>query len=271
MVKKIVLPFLLFFSFGPLFALPLGNPSEAHLFPSDCEAAKACRCCVFSVGFYGDYVFNRHLKTVTGRHIDYSQMFTNAAYLAFSFRERFILFTALGETKFKFNTSLGPFNAGNPHPRFDFESRAAFSWSLGGRATVYEWKCFSFGLGGQYFACSPPAKILFARANVDAYPDEDSSRDYSEWQLNATLSYRYNAFFVPYVGLKYTRVFWEFHNQTFLITDTLATIPNVKSAKHFGYAIGLTLAPFSCKNIAVTAEGRFGDETAVYINGQLRY
>ena len=281
LMKKILLMAVIFFGLEKGSALPIGNPSEASLFFHESH------CCgdpyVLSldiirlgIGYYGDYVFNRYLETETdgsdtGRRIDYSQIYTNAGYLVLNFWDQFDFFTTFGTTKFKFNTSLGPFNGTNTSPRFDFESSTAFSWSVGARGTLWEYQCLSLGIEGQYFSSRPNPKVLFIRANVDDYPGKHNKRKYSEWQIGTGVSYRYSYYFVPYVAVKYARALWKFENQTFLVTDTLATIPNLKSHKNWGYAIGATLAPWICKKIAVTVEGRFADEAAVYVNGQVRF
>lgn len=268
-----------FLSVTQSFALPVGNPTGASLFFYEVPKGACCTAenifCLDAVrvglGFYGDYVFNRNLETVTGKKVDYSRMYTNAGYLSLNFWNVFDVYTALGATQFTFNTSLGPFNSTNPSPRFDFKSSNAFSWSIGARGTIWKYKCTSLGVMSQYFSSCPSAKALFIRANVDAHPDQGSRRRYSEWQLGAGVSYRYNCYFIPYAALKYTRALWEFNNQSFLVTDTLATLPNLRNGKCFGYAIGLELAPFKCEKIVVTVEGRFADENAVYINGHLYF
>jgi hypothetical protein len=280
-MKKIVLLIAFLIGVESINALPVGNPSDASLFyeiPCDSCSELPCNQTLFpweyirlGVGYYGDFVFNRHLETVTGRQIDYTQIATNAGYLSLSFWEAFDIFATIGTTKFKFNTSLGPFNASNTSPRFDFESSTSISWSIGAHGTLLEYCGAVLGVEAQYFTCHPSAKVLFIRANVDDYPDENSRYRYTELQIGGGISYRYNPYFIPYVAVKCSRALWEFNDQSFLVTDTLATIPNLKNAKHWGYAVGLTLSPFQCEQLAVTIEGRFSDEKAVYINGQILF
>lgn len=276
-MKTWLITLLLALAIGRAYGLPVGNPAEPALFccHSTCDEACSVPCDFFvdlidlRIGFYGDYVFNRHLKTVTQRKIDYTQMFTNAGYLALNFCQRFDLFTTLGVTKFSFNTNLEPFNSDNPSPCFDFESNTMFSWSVGVRTTLVERNCFVWGITGQYFSSWPTARVLFVRANVDAHPDETSRRKYTEWQIGTGISYRYSEYFVPYIALKYTDVLWRFNNELFSVTGTLARIPNLRNRSHWGFAFGVSLAPFACDRIVVTTEGRFGDESALYVNGQI--
>ncbi len=141
-MKKRSLLTLLLCEFSAAYSLSVGNPCEASLFFDEvlynnsccdpCDQVFYFNTCSIRFGFYGDYVFNRRLETVTGRDIDFSEMATNAGYLALNFWETFDIFTTLGATKITFNTSLGPFNSGNASPRFNFESSTALSWSIGG-------------------------------------------------------------------------------------------------------------------------------------------
>jgi major outer membrane protein len=279
-IKRIIL-ILFFFHCVPerVEALPVGNPSEASFFNyMNCCEIHADNCELLfeiarlRIGYYGDFVFQRHLETVHGRHIDYSEIATNAAYIALNFFEVAELFTTVGASHFKLNTSLGPFNQTNPSPRFDFESSTAFSWSLGAHASLWEINCFTLGLMAQYYESRPKPRVLFVRTNVDARPDENSRRKYSEWQIGAGISCRYSEFFIPYAAVKYNEALWEFKNETFMLTQsTLATLPNLRSSKNLGVAVGLTLVPFECKKMALTIEGRFADETAAYFNALVQF
>jgi major outer membrane protein len=278
-MKNLFLFAALFLYLAKVSALPVGNPSEATLFCSSqyCQDVECDSNCLsfkglnLSVGYYGDFVFNRHLKTVVGKNIDYSHIFTNAGYLALSCWNAFELFTTLGVSKFSLNTSLGAFNSGNPSPRFDFETSTAFSWSVGGRGTLWQYRCFSFGVVGQYFTSQPHTDVWFIRTNISANSNDDHSR-YSEWQLGAGVSYLYNRYFIPYIAFKWARALWEFNDQALFLTSggsSVATIVNLKSSKEFGFVVGLSFVPFNCDNLAVTVEGRFGDEAAMHVKGQL--
>ncbi len=75
-MKKIIFTILTILSCGGAYALPVGNPSDASLLYDgliwEGHCADMCDPCVtwcdaFSVriGFYGDYVFNRHMQVDT--------------------------------------------------------------------------------------------------------------------------------------------------------------------------------------------------------------
>ncbi len=254
-----------------LYALPVGNPSEASLFRSDeCES---CRWVGFGIGFYGDYVFNRHLKTKPGKDVDTVKLFTNAAYLLLTVKERAELFATLGTSRLSLNTSLTAFNKLDPFPLFEIESGTRFSYSIGARATLYEFKCFSLGIEGQYFSTKPDIKRVYIASGAVAYLDDKVTTHYKEWQIGSGISYRYNPYFTPYVAAKYSRAHWKLANgRNILIESNTGTFfYNLHSKKQWGYAVGLTLNPYACHQLAVTVEGRFGDERAIYVNGQLRF
>lgn len=260
MLKKLIVLALLTVK---VFALPIGNPSDGTLFLDKKGSWE------WGVGFYGDYVFNRYLETIGRRHVDFSKISTNAAYLCVRHWNT-ELYATLGGSSFSFDTNLDPFNAANADPLFDLETTTSFSWSVGGRASIWEYKCFTLGITGQYFWCDPAVKSVYIRKNVHAYPN--TRKLYTEWQIATGIAWRYNPFFVPYIAVKYSRAFWHFNNQTFFLEDgNTATIPNLKSAKHVGYAVGLTLSPFMLKKTIVTVEGRFADEKAVFVNAKLYY
>ncbi len=270
-MKKHLLLFVFLLNVSYMDALPVGNPATPNFFPcpyyslapldEDAEYSFLFDNTKLGVGFYGDYVFQRYLKTSQNRMVDYSQIFTNGAYIIINFCQIADFFTTLGATKFKFSTSLGPFNPTNTSPRFDFLSSTTFSWSVGSHVKLLDYHCFVLGLTGQYFETHPKPEVLFVRANVNSYPDETTCRRYSEWQVAGGVSYMFCESFFPYLALKYNRVCWEFRDETFNITDTLATIPTLKNAKRWGFAAGLALE--FCARVIINVEGRFVDENAV--------
>lgn len=266
------------------YALPVGNPSEASMFREyqcdTCDSDVFCEddtsCCDFfhfGIGFYGDYVFNRYMRTVNNRDIDRTSIFTNAGYLVVNFFDRIDIFSSLGASRLSLNTSLGAFNDADPHPLFEVESGSSFSYSIGGRATLFECGCASLGVEGQYFATTPDIKRMYIASGAVVYPDDVLSTRYSEWQVATGISYRYNEFFIPYAAVKYARSFWKFGNgENFPIEDNTGTfLFNMKNRKHWGYVVGLTLNPPTCQKLAVTVEARFWGEAALYVNAQARF
>lgn len=271
MKKLLTAFFLLVISY--IYGLPVNNPAGPSLFLDLCDDNECCDLISFEAGYYGDYVFNRHMQTVHDRDIDTTQLFTNAAYFAVNFYEFIDVFATLGASRLALNTSLVAFNVVDPHPLFEVESETAFSYSIGARATLYEYGCASLGIMGQYFETRPRIKRMYIAAGAVSYPDDVLQTHYHEWQLGTGISYRYNDFFVPYIAVKYANSFWKLDNgQRFIIeTNTNTFLFNLRNQMNWGYAIGLTLCPPICEKLIVTVEARFPDEKAFYVNGQVRF
>jgi major outer membrane protein len=258
-----------------IYALPVGNPSEASLFQDSdiCHEPCAWDFLSFGVGFYGNYVFNRHLETVNGKEIDATKLFTNSGCLVVNLCKRVDLFSTLGVSRLSLNTSLGAFNSVDPHPLFEIESGSAFSYSVGARATILSYRCVCLGIEGEYFSFRPHIKRMYIAAGAVSYPDEVLKTHYQEWQVGTGVSYQYNDFFAPYVAVKYSQCSWRLTDgDRFIIeSNTNTFLYNLKNHRHFGYAVGLTFCPSLCEKLSVSAEARFCDEKALYINGQMRF
>lgn len=283
MKKFLLLPLLLF---SPLFALPIGNPMDASLYTNGLFCGDCCedRCCdpcdpcfnwcdawSFRGGFYGDYVFNRHMRTRKhgDRKIDEFEIFTNAAYLALNICDRLDVFSTLGTTTFDFKAN--PKILGAAHPaRVYLQSENHFSWSVGGRLTIWDCDCFYFGVEGQYFRTKPRINLVEIPAFHLDYTDNTVKSTYSDWQVGIGASYLLQVGCsgidaVPYVGVKWSGAKAHFHNA--IVNDII--LYDQKNDKLWGYAVGMTVT--FCDALGVTVEGRYGDEKAVHVNGQFRF
>jgi len=279
---------------GAAYALPVGNPSEASLFlhgawwdncGASCDPCDPCfswcDAWSFRLGYYGDFVFNRHLQLKgddnDGADIDKTTISTNAGYLALNICDRVDVFGTLGATTIHLLSNAwnlagtGPLTP--PGTAVGFESD--FSWSVGARGTLWDCDCFAVGLEGQYFQTNPNLDyVLDYATGTQLYPN-DQSVTYSEWQVGLGASYRFatncpSIALVPYVAVK-----WAGSQLTGLDglaftegTDTL-TLANLQNAKLWGWATGISLT--LCDVIGVNVEGRWGDEKAIAVNGQFRF
>ncbi len=277
-MRKLVAVMLTILSCGAAYALPLGNPSEASLM---CDGlfyeglcADYCDPCVswcdawsFRAGFYGDYVFERHLEVdqglTDGRQIEHSEIFTNAGYVAFNFYDRFDIFATFGATNINLETNAVAF-VGTVRDRFKLETDTDFSWSIGARGTIYECECFSFGIEGQYFYTRPDISYVDVAYTNAVYPSSEHLK-YKEWQIGIGVSYRiWN--FVPYFGAKYSNVDVDLSGTTLSNTTTLNDLENRFNG---GYVLGVSIV--DCEKASLTVEARYPDETALYVNGQIRF
>ncbi|MCH9627184.1 MAG: Major outer membrane porin [Chlamydiales bacterium] len=272
-MKKLYMTMLTVLACGAAYALPVGNPSEASLlcdgliWEGHCgDPCDPCLnwCDAFSVrvGFYGDYVFNRHME-VDGRgdpDIEHTEIYTNAGYIAVNFWDRFDVFTTLGATNLCIDTNVSAFRLGDG-PRIELETDTDFSWSIGVRGTIWECGCTSLGAEAQYFRARPDISRITGSAQLSEYPNVDAK--YHEWQVGLGISHRINML-VPYLAVKYSRSEFDMTHVTFQGQN----FPKLQSQQHWGYAVGVSLV--DCEKASLTVEGRFGDEKAVYVNAQVR-
>jgi major outer membrane protein len=278
-MKKLCTTLLTVLACSSAYALPIGNPSDASLlcdglfFEGHCgDPCDPCLTCFdalsFRVGFYGDYVFNRHLeidRNEDSSDIDHTRIVTNAGFIAANFYDRLDFFAALGTTRLNLETNAKAFG-GLAGSRFALETESDFSWSLGARGTIWECGCTSLGIEGQYFSTRPHVHTVTLGATESVYPDSIILTKYREWQIGVGISHRINIF-VPYMGVKFSRA--KFTCDEALPVPLPVTLFNTESKKDWGYAIGVSLV--DCEKASLTVEGRFGDERALHVNGQIRF
>lgn len=279
-MKKLFMSMISLLACGAAFALPVGNPSDASLLcdgliweghcGDPCDPCLSwCDAWSFRVGFYGDYVFNRHLEVdndaIDNPDIEHAEIYTNAGYFAFNMYDRFDVFATLGATNLRLETNASAFR-GTTNSRFVLETETAFSWSIGARATIWECGCTSLGAEGQYFRTCPDIRYVDVGYTSGNYPDGILDARYWEWQVGLGVAHRINMF-VPYVAVKYSRGHLDL--DTASLTSPTATLYNSDTKKHWGYAVGVSLV--DCEKASLTVEGRFADEKALHVNGQIRF
>ena len=295
--------FLSVLSCGAAYALPVGNPSDASLlvdgllWEGHCtEICNPCTsiCDAISVraGFYGDYVFNRHLEIDrsdvddnddTGPSIEHTQLYTNAGLIAVNFYDRIDVFSTLGITNMYIDSNLFRFVEGTATAtaavngeRFTLQAGSDFSWSVGARGTLFETGCTSLGIEGQYFSWNPDIMRITVAENFSTYPDNSLGIHYEEWQFGVGVAHRIHIF-VPYIAVKWANARVDFGNARLPIpigpgpTRPLAHIHlrDLQEHKSWGYAVGVSI--IDCEKMSATVEGRFADEKAVHVNSQIRF
>lgn len=279
----------------PLSALPIGNPSEASLLQeglclkgyADCDPSAYlcwCDCWSLRLGFYGDYVFDRYME-VNQRHneshIRQFQLFTNASYLALNFFDTVDLFATLGASKFSISTPATAFylDGDNTNLISNIDSEWYFSWSLGARMTLWECRGFALGAEAQYFRSRPNINYFQLEGYAPLYL-ENSRTNYREYQLGLGGAYTIylagcSTFVVPYFGIKWAHADVNMGDFSIPTEIGISSSPvvyelyNLESENKFGVALGTTLV--GCKRWSITAEGRFSDELALFINSQIRF
>jgi major outer membrane protein len=280
--RKMVLCWLVCISMASAYALPLGNPADPGLYSrglffDDCygydtcfNPCDPCGCnwldsLSFRFGYYGDFVYNRHLERDESDDegdFEHARFYTNAALLVLNFCDRLDLFGTFGATTGAIETQ-----SSTTLTRLELEFASSFSWSLGARAILWECGCTYLGIEGQYFRTSMDLKRLTLAAETSSYPSGVEMR-HTEWQLGLGLAQRLN-FLIPYVGVKWSRVRGDFDGEIIIIAPPGITPPDTKNKNHWGFVAGVTL--LDCELAGVTVEGRWGDEKALHVNGQIRF
>ena len=274
-MKKLLLLSLLLVS--PLFALPVGNPMDASLYSNglvwgDCCKNNCCDPCdpcfswcdawSFRLGFYGDYVYNRHLKRTSGglKSLNDAELYTNAALLVLNICDRFDVFSTLGESQISLLGERRSFsNSSNPRRYKSIESKTRFSWSVGGRLTIWNCDCFYFGAEGQYFSTNPGISWSELSSTISY---DSGMLHYREWQAAIGASYLMKVGCSGVSLVPYTAVTWsgaKLHNGG----------DRFHNDKLWAWSLGTTIA--FCDAFGMTVEGRWGSEKALHINGQFRF
>lgn len=289
-MKKLVVTMLCTFASIGVYALPVGNIADASLYTNGLWYASDCAdvcdpcfnwCDAWSVriGFYGNYVFNRNFELrqtgestpgTNGNGIDRTTVFTNSGILVLNICNRLDCFATLGATRIahEFNENV-LFGTNNLCTRIECDN--SFSWSVGGRATLWECNCFLVGLEGEYFRTSPNLGVIYNSEyfyNLDRF-----TTTYTEWQVGLGGAYRIastcpEVAFVPYVAVTWSGAKVSAVNNVNL-DGLLLNIGRLKNSKLWGFAVGTSLTLHNV--IGVTVEGRFGNETAIYVGSQVRF
>lgn len=277
---------------SPLSALPLGNPAEPTLFlHSACLNNEYWDDVNFRLGYYGDFVYDRHFEVDRSQNfddLDRTRVTTNAAYFAINLFQRADAFFTLGASSLSIEGTNSAFLAtnfvstGTASGQCIVSAGSDFSWSIGARGVVFDRCNTILGVEGQYFQTSPHVTLV-NRPGGDGvgitvdYVNPGSSVDitYREWQLGFSAAYQIecgNVLAVPYLGLKIAQARSQAGNAVIVFPATSgpsSTLTNMRSNKYIGYGTGLTLV--FANSFDVTVEGRFADEKALYVNGQMRF
>lgn len=286
-MKRLVLYTLCLFAGTTLQALPVGNPGEASLYKKGlfCESNQECDPCFkwykawsLRLGFYGDYIYDRKMQTddrdrqINNKSVHRTEIYTNAAYLALNVCDRVDVFASLGGTKMRqhFNNEI-TFGFGCA----ELEYENAFSWSVGGRATLWECNCLLIGVEGQYFRTNPEMR-KYCEFDAIFVPSSTKKNLYSDWQVGLGASYKIATScvaMVPYAAITWSGSqiaggkYIDFLDSN--LNPGVLLIPAMDNRDLWGFAVGTTFN--LCEEVGVTVEGRYGSEVGLYVNGQVRF
>ncbi|MBS0623986.1 MAG: hypothetical protein JSS62_05120 [Verrucomicrobia bacterium] len=272
-------------------ALPIGNIADGELYQNSicwngsvcCKyGTTLCQALGLRVGFYGDYVYNRFLEVnqtyIPSSSIQQTTLSTNAGLVILNFFEWLDVFATLGTTSLDLSTNGYSFanSLGTDTVKISMQFPAQFSWSVGMTGTIWTYRCFVFGFEGQYFRVNPQL-TNFTRLNTGRADYLNRPTAYQEWQAGVGAAYRFTTgysgvTFVPYVGTKWSSGKFSFNDYTFSfpgVTSGHYTLYNLTPQKSWGLAVGMT-AMF-CQTAGLNIEGRWADESALSVQGQVRF
>jgi major outer membrane protein len=283
-MKKLIAALLTFLNLATADALPVGNPWDARLLTTGVMCQSACDSCKglwnawsLRIGFYGDYVFNRHTQLDhrdDRASIHSTKIFTSAGLFILNFCDRFDVFGTVGGTSFKLETRAAVLGGTGANSRVFFETATHLSWSLGVRAAIWEWGCFGVGAEAQYFQTKPHPNFIRGEDDSPFYFSSHHRVKYQEWQAGLGISAKVPiggecTALVPYAAVKWDRVHVRFDTPPATATFDTYTLFNLENERDWGYAVGLTLVGDNKASLCV--EGRFADEQALFVNSQFRF
>ncbi len=286
---------LVLFTLGKLQALPVLNPTDPTLYTNNywwdhdyyyCKYDSWVDRFSLHFGFYGDYVYNRKLGIDTklevidgvtfslgGGFIE-TTLATNAGILALDICHWIEIYGTCGVTNLfsKWNTT--EFGGILNETVVDFNFNPEVSYTAG--VSVALWECGSFTIGGQgqYFYCNPYlTSVTYYENGSKTNFDHNNRCTYQEYQGAVAAAYTFstrNFAFIPFGAVDFSGVNWNLNNLVELVLEE--EVPNFATAHQeriTGWAIGITA--LLCDLASVTVEGRFANEKALHVNGQLAF
>lgn len=268
------------FAISPLLGLPVANPMDASLYPNGfCSGGSLQDPCdphfrwsdkfQERIGFYGDYVFNRKLSVEGGENISKTQIMTNAGLMVVNICNRVDVFWTLGGTSIECFSNGSRFSTDSTNVAIEFEPY--FSWSIGGRASLCRWRRFYVGIEGQFFRTRPDIhKFIRDGDDIGANFSSKSKSAYKQWQVGLGVSYVCK-WIVPYAAFKASKANLNLDDYRFDFQPTNITyvLHNLVEQSIYGCAVGVT---FPIRETAgITLEGRFVDENAFTVIGEIRF
>lgn len=258
-------------------ALPVGNPAEPMLFTNHlwfpsrdfCDPCQTWRD-FFNVrlGFYGNYALNRRLEVPRSDGVlkeKRASVYTDAGELILNICNRVDLFGTLGVTTFGLLENSGNLGMANVY------YSPTLSYSGGVRATLWRCKCFYLGVEGEYFYTKPEldSLSLWNRGNTFYFTSPtDRNETYGEWQVALAASYQFidcaNFGLIPYAAVQFAGVKWT--RKRLLLGEDVFSL---KEQQVTGWTFGVTA--ILCNIIDITAEGRWANEKAFAITGQISF
>lgn len=241
--------------FVDVYAAPVGNLAEPKMLEEGIFLSEDALVSV-RAGYQGDFVFDRRLKD-----LDDAEISTNAGTVTLNLNKKIDIYGIFGATDGTFEETYGS-------TKVKYETDTAFSWGVGAKAILFERKDTVIGMDGKYFNAEPDLDKIISDGVTYNIPSADVTEakvEYDEYQIALGVAQKINMF-VPYAGVKYSRAKGKL---VATISGTKYESDDAKNKDEVGLFIGCSILPL--KNISLNVEGRFLDEEALMVSGQIRF
>lgn len=280
---------------SPLFALQIVNPADSVMYTNglctDSCSDSECWWDDFSLrfGFYGDYVFDRHLQVndylltaadspfvlSSGGDIYRTQLYTNAGMVLLNFCDWIEAYATFGVSRMELNLPNNLF--GIDDGMIILESSSHVSYSVGAAAPIWQSGNFTLGVQAQYFYFYPNMELLHTIIGGIIVRSNDNRAKYVEYQGALAASYTFeneaHHAIIPFAAIQFSGVSFNLSKvDNMLLADQgglTVSFPRVHQQRVVGWTIGTSMMLNNA--IGVTAEARFANEKALGINGQFRF
>lgn len=244
---------------GVLSALYMGNPAEPEIIDTGLFISQDCSVS-FKIGYEGDWVFDRLLKSYAGSHgrIDHFETWMNQGAIILNYIDRFEIYGTVGSMRNHFW-----YRPRIDHKRREFETSNHWTAGAGLRLLLAEWGDTGLGFDG---------KIQYGKPHIEWISVNGVSHSsnahlaYHELQGSVAV-YHTICFFTPYLGIKYSNV----HANIGRLSKNVFPHKHFKMTNRcrFGMALGCALS--QGKKIDVNLEVQLIDEQGVTLGGNIKF
>jgi len=251
----------LIFATASLFSMPMGNPASPQIIEkgvtSDGDFWLGAR-----LGYMHDEVIDRSVDTVDRYRSGIEEFSSSGDYgiLNFTFIDRIGLYGVIGAEHFKL--------VHNPIATQQDIYRTAnhFSWTLGGRAVLFNFSKTVVGLDVQYHSCKPQISSITSNGNA-VRPLSISRINYRQWQVGLGVTHQMD-FFYPYFGVCFSNLIADLKHLPpgYLPAENYFKI---RSHSKFGLSFGATIS--TGQYFMLSIEGRVIDEQEINVSWSMRF
>jgi hypothetical protein len=279
-----------------IYALPVYNTDQPELLKCGILSSSD-NLWGIEIGYRGDFVFDRKMKNKRRsdlqpftRNVSNFQNSINAGQVTLDLWNRIDVYGWCGSSQTDIIVPLNfqsiipgtpPSGLLNVHGH----SHDKFAWGIGARAVLLQCGRTAVGIDGQYtqrraqiecFSIDDVPIEVGRFVNIDGSllsPNQFHAR-YQEWQVSLGVSHRICSL-VPYVAVKYSEARHNFSGPTLQVFPIVvgggvyAASVKFRSRNLVGFVAGVTIV--DSERMHVTAEGRFFDENALTIAGDIRF